>query len=379
MDLNVNVLIGVLGGSLLVLVVFITLCFFYMFNLMRHSRAPQRNECLNPMIIIRNPQNREGVSLFTHNTSQIIPNKIPCSSNTSTNANQDPDFSNSEIPSPEFRVFPPVLVKHDQHSTQDSRPPVLTPKMILPSCSGAKTGRNNRDRFKHEDPYDYPPSPRRIKSAVADSGQGVSQTLHEADTASFKDPAESVAENQVILNDPEDSSGGEGSHAQAPESCVPELNSEGKSEKDCPLTKEGSEAEDRPLGCKTMKGRPVFASPIFTTAISEMKMLKLFQQRNQWKDPTELNDTTGTSELSLDEQEQEQEEASPNSITRKSQESSAQLEDIANMEKISSLIKNVIGENSPEVLERREYTDSNDRKEEEDEIEGEEQVEEVVE
>ncbi|XP_063592007.1 uncharacterized protein LOC134769105 [Penaeus indicus] len=376
------VIIGIFGGILVVLLVFITLCFFYILYLVRHSRAPQRNVYPNPLIIIRNLQNSDGVSFPTRSASQVFLDKfhrLIGSSNTRTNADQEPDFSNGEIPSPEFRLSPPLQVKHDQHSTQDSCPPVLTPKRILPSCSGAKTGRDNRDRFKHEDPYDYPPSPRLIESAVAGSGQGVSQTLHETDTASFADPAESVAENQVILNNPEDSSGEESSDAQASESCVSEPNSEGNSEEDCPLSKEGSEAGDRPLGCRTMEGQLFYASPIFATAIKEMKMLTLFQQRNQWKDPMERNDTTGTSELSLEEQELEQEKASPNSVVRKSQESSARPEDIANKEKVSSLVKNVIGENSPKVMERRDFTDPDEMKEDEDEIEGEEEVEEVVE
>lgn len=355
-------------------------CLLYILYLLRHSRAPQSNEYPNPLIIIRNLQSRARVSSSTRNASQIILDKFHYfvrSPNTSISADQAPDFSNGEIPSPEFRLSPSLLGKHDaQHSTQDSRPPVLTPKAILPSCSGAITGRSQRDRFKHEDPYDYPPSPRPIESAVATLGQGVSQTLHEADTASFADPAESVAENQLILDDPEDLSGGESSHA---ESCVPETRSETESEKGCPLTKEGSEAGDRPPSCKTMKGQLFLASPIFTTAIKEMKMLTLFKQRNQLKDPMELKDTTGTSDLSLEEeQELEQEKASPNSVARKTQESSAQPEDIPNKEKVS-LIKNVTGENSPKVLERRDYTDSDERREKENEIEGEEAEREVVE
>ncbi|XP_027214110.2 uncharacterized protein [Penaeus vannamei] len=351
------IFLGILAG-ILVLVVLFTLLLIYLLHVVHNAQALQQNEhrfsYLNKLIM-SNVQRRSGASTSARHISQIFHHLIR-SPNDSANRGPDLSNGNGDIPSLEFRPSPPQPGKNDRpHPTQVSFPPVLTPKVVLSS-------RDQRDRFKHEDPYDYPPSPRPIASAVAASGKDVSQTVHETDTASFADPAESVAENQEIFDDPENSSGGESSHGQSPE-----LSSE-RAEKGCPLTKEGCETRDRPPGCTTMKGQQSFAPPIFTSAIKEMKMLTLFKQRKQWEDPAEPKDTTGTSDLSLEEeQEPEQEKASPNSVIRKAQESPACPQDIANEEKKSLPAKKVMGKDSPSDEEHTNYTDSKETKEEEDE------------
>ncbi|XP_042875792.1 uncharacterized protein LOC122255638 isoform X2 [Penaeus japonicus] len=170
------------------------------------------------------------------------------------------------------------LTTTGEHDVKDSTqvPPPLSPKSTL---------QGDAQRFKDENPYDYPPMPRPIANALATSEKDVSQTVHETDSASFTDPAESASDTQVILDDPEGSSATETSPGPV---------------EDSRLTQAETEAEDRPSDCRNIMGKKFFPSPVFAKAITEMKTLKLFKQRNQWSPLTEPRDAKGTAEKEED-------------------------------------------------------------------------------